>query len=56
MSAGANGTASTHSTSTEVELQFDAPNLEAVRDWLRSQPLHAPIHVQPGSPRTQLDT
>ena len=56
MSVGANGTASTHSTSTEVELQFDAPNLETVRDWLRSQPPHAPIHVQPGTPRTQLDT
>lgn len=56
MNLGAGATASVHSTSTEVELQFDALDLYATYRWLRGQPPHAPVHVQPRAERVQVDT
>ena len=42
--------------STEVEQQFDAPDLEAVARWLASQPAHAPVQIATGRERVNIDT
>src|SRR5438067_548014 len=40
----------------ERELQFEAPDLEAVAAWLRAQPAHAAIAIDAPDRRTQHDT
>lgn len=44
-----------HSAAVEVEIQFDAPDLEAVRDWLVTQPVHSTLTFVPEPERHQRD-
>ncbi len=43
------------SEAVEVEWQFDAPHLETVERWLRSQPPHAALSFVPRDERVQVD-